>query len=155
MRLWFPPETGFVKAVPLCVFFFSLPYEQCSDTSTPADFECKHGVLRGTNLGEGSLLWRLHNPWCLLPCSFHPSSIPHLTLRVCGCKSHKSIHSCAWQARDNRHRLRHERVSLDIKRNVFPTGTVRHWDLLSREGVLSPFLEVLKPRSAKALSNLI
>lgn len=119
-----------------CDYFFSairaVQWYQCP--CRVADFECKHRVLKGTNCGEGLSLWRLCTVprvfYAVLPSLLHSPS--HLDTQ------HQSIHSYAWQARDNRHELRQDRVWLDIGRNFSPTGTVRHWDLLSGDGVPLP-----------------
>ncbi|KAK4824134.1 hypothetical protein QYF61_010757 [Mycteria americana] len=44
---------------------------------------------------------------------------------------------------------------LDIRGNLFPMKTVKHWKRLPREVVQSPSLEVFKTQLDEALSNLV
>jgi len=50
-------------------------------------------------------------------------------------------------------RARNDR--LDIRKKFFTTGVVRHWNMLPREVVAAPSLEVFKVRLDGALSNLV
>lgn len=44
---------------------------------------------------------------------------------------------------------------LDIKGNLFPMETVKHWKRLPREAVQSPSMKVFKTQLDEALGNLL
>ncbi|KFU95539.1 hypothetical protein M959_14413, partial [Chaetura pelagica] len=52
-------------------------------------------------------------------------------------------------------KLEEGRFRLDIRRKFFSVRVVTHWNLLPREAVEAPSLEVLKGRLDGALSNLV
>lgn len=47
------------------------------------------------------------------------------------------------------------RLKLDIRKNLFMKRLIRHWNRLSREMVVSPFLEVFKRCVAVALRDMV
>ena len=57
--------------------------------------------------------------------------------------------------RENGLKLRQGRFRLDIRKNFFPRGVIRHWTRLPRAVVESPFLEVLKKDADMALQDVV
>lgn len=57
--------------------------------------------------------------------------------------------------RDNRHKLKPERVRLDISKTVSSMETVQQWSKSPTEVAQALSLEVFKTRLDEALSNLV
>lgn len=136
----------------LCDFFFSCHKSSAVIPVPLQTLRASTGCWRGLTVGRichyGDFAQSPESFVLFLPSLLHsPSHFESYS------HTHRDPFSHAWQARDNRHEQ--ERVRLDVRRNFSPTRTVRHWDLLSREGGPSPFLEVLNPSLGKALCNLI
>ncbi|KFW66698.1 hypothetical protein AS28_14407, partial [Pygoscelis adeliae] len=55
----------------------------------------------------------------------------------------------------NGFKLKEGRFRLDIRKKCFTMRVVRHWNMLLREVVDAPSLEVFKARLDGALSNLV
>jgi len=58
------------------------------------------------------------------------------------------------RTRDNRHKLKHRKFCLNMRKN-FPLRVMEHWPRLPREAVESPSLEIFKIRLDKVLYNLL
>lgn len=52
-------------------------------------------------------------------------------------------------------KLKEERFILDVRKKFFTQRVVKHWNILPRETVDGPFLEVFKTTLNGSLSNLI
>lgn len=64
------------------------------------------------------------------------------------------VREYSYRITGNGFKLKEERFILDAKRKIFffTTRATRHWHMLPREFVVTPFLEVFK---ARALGNLV
>jgi len=63
--------------------------------------------------------------------------------------------ACCDRTRDNSFKLREGRYRLYMRKKFFTMKMVKHRHRLSREAVDAPFLETLKARLDRALSNLV
>lgn len=60
------------------------------------------------------------------------------------------------RTKDSGHKLKYKNCfRLGTRRKKFNMKTVKHWNRLPKEAVLSPSLEVFKIQPEKALSNLV
>ena len=59
------------------------------------------------------------------------------------------------RTRLNRHKLKHRKFRLKMRKNFFPLRVTEHWNRLPREAVDSPSLEIFKTRLDKVLCNLL
>ncbi|KFQ93597.1 hypothetical protein Y956_00276, partial [Nipponia nippon] len=55
----------------------------------------------------------------------------------------------------NGYKLKEGRFRLDIRKKFFTMRVVRHWNMLAKETVDAPSLEVFKARLDEVLSNLV
>jgi len=63
--------------------------------------------------------------------------------------------ACSNRTRANFFKLKEDRFRLGIRKKFFTVGVVRHWNMLPREVVDIPSLEVFKVRLDWALSNVV
>jgi len=59
------------------------------------------------------------------------------------------------RTRGNRHKLKHRKFCLNMKKNFFALRVTEHWNRLRREVVDSPSLEILRPCLDKVLYSLL
>ena len=59
------------------------------------------------------------------------------------------------RTRGDRHKLKHRKFRLNMRKNFFPLRVMEHWNRLPREAVDSPSLEILKTRLDKVLYSLL
>jgi len=59
------------------------------------------------------------------------------------------------RARGNRHKLKHRKFRLNMRKNFFPLRVMEHWKRLPREAVESPSLEIFKTRLDAVLCSLL
>jgi len=57
------------------------------------------------------------------------------------------------RTRGNRHKLKHRRFQLNMRKNIFTLRVMEHWNSLPRGVVDSPSLEILKKPLDKFLSK--
>jgi len=57
--------------------------------------------------------------------------------------------------RGNRHKLKHKKFHLNIRKSFFPLRVTEHWNRLPRGVVESPSLEILKTRLDVVLCSLL
>jgi len=55
----------------------------------------------------------------------------------------------------NRHKLKHRKFCLNVRKNFFPLRVMEHWNRLPREVVDSPSPEILKTFLDKVLCSLL
>jgi len=59
------------------------------------------------------------------------------------------------RTRGNRHKLKHGKFHLKMRKNFFPLRVTEHWNRLPREVVESPSLEILKTHLDNVLCGLL
>ncbi|KFV84305.1 hypothetical protein N308_09901, partial [Struthio camelus australis] len=55
----------------------------------------------------------------------------------------------------NRHKLKHRKIHLNIRKNLFTLRVTEHWNRLPREVVDSPSLEIFKSYLDRVLGNVL
>lgn len=98
----------------------------------------------GTQTGEKAALVR---PYCSFPVFRGSCKKGGEGLFVRGCTDNR--------LRSNSIKLKEGMFRLDITKKFLITSMVRHWNMLSREVVDAPSLEVFKGRLNGALGNLV
>jgi len=59
------------------------------------------------------------------------------------------------RTRGNRHKLKHRKFRLNMRKNFFSLRVMEHWNTLPKETVESPSLEIFKTHLDKVLCNLL
>jgi len=59
------------------------------------------------------------------------------------------------RTRGNRHKLKHRKFQLNMRKNFFTLRLIEHWNRLRREVVESPSLEIFKTRLDAVLCSLL
>ena len=59
------------------------------------------------------------------------------------------------RTRGNRHKLKHRKFQLNMRKNFFTLRVTEPWPKLPREAVESPSLEIFKTRLDKVLCSLL
>jgi len=59
------------------------------------------------------------------------------------------------RTRGNRHKLKHRKFQLNMRKNFFTLRMTEPWNRLPREAVESPSLEIFKPCLDKVLCSLL
>jgi len=59
------------------------------------------------------------------------------------------------RTRGNRHKLKHRKFQLNMRKNFFPLRVTEHWSRLPRDVVDSPSLEIFKTHLDAVLCSLL
>jgi len=68
---------------------------------------------------------------------------------------HHSVLVPSNRTRGNRHKLKHRKFHLNMRKNFFPLRVMEHWNRLPREVVESPSMEIFKTHLDKVLFSLL